>query len=55
MLDRHMSDVNGYSYGFQGQEKDDEVKGEDNSINYKFRMHDPRLGRFFAVDPRNTI
>jgi RHS repeat-associated protein len=40
-----------YRYGFQGQEKDDEVKGEGNSINYKFRMHDPRLGRFFAVDP----
>src|SRR5690606_10928000 len=40
-----------YRYGFQGQEKDDEVKGEGNSINYKFRMHDPRVGRFFAVDP----
>lgn len=40
-----------YSYGFQGQERDDEAKGSGNSINYKFRMHDPRLGRFFAVDP----
>jgi len=40
-----------YRYGFQGQEKDDEVKGEGNSINYKYRMHDPRIGRFFAVDP----
>jgi RHS repeat-associated protein len=40
-----------YRYGFQGQEKDDEVKGNGNSINYKFRMHDPRVGRFFAVDP----
>lgn len=40
-----------YCYGFQGQEKDDEVKGEGNSINYKYRMHDPRVGRFFAVDP----
>ncbi len=40
-----------YRYGFQGQEKDDEIKGEGNSINYKFRMHDPRIGRFFAVDP----
>ena len=41
----------GYRYSFQGQEKDDEVKGEGNSINYKYRMHDPRVGRFFAVDP----
>jgi len=40
-----------YLYGFQGQEKDDEIKGEGNSINYNFRMHDPRLGRFFAIDP----
>ena len=40
-----------YRYGFQGQEKDDEVKGTGNSINYKYRMHDPRIGRFFAVDP----
>jgi RHS repeat-associated protein len=40
-----------YRYGFQGQEKDDEVKGEGNSINYKYRMHDARIGRFFAVDP----
>ncbi|SHI45869.1 RHS repeat-associated core domain-containing protein [Flavobacterium haoranii] len=40
-----------YRYGFQGQEKDDEIKGEGNSINYTFRMHDPRVGRFFATDP----
>jgi len=40
-----------YRYGFQGQEKDDEVKGAGNSVNFKYRMHDPRLGRFFAVDP----
>jgi RHS repeat-associated protein len=40
-----------YRYSFQGQEKDDEIKGDGNSINYKYRMHDPRVGRFFAVDP----
>jgi len=43
--------LDSYRYGFQGQEKDDEIKGEGNSLNYKFRMHDPRIGRFFAVDP----
>ncbi|SRX75266.1 phosphodiester glycosidase family protein [Aequorivita antarctica] len=47
---RH-ANTSGYRYGFQGQEMDDEIKGEGNSINYKFRMHDPRIGRFFAVDP----
>ncbi len=41
----------GHRYGFQGQEKDDEVKGEGNSVNYKYRMHDPRIGRFFSLDP----
>ena len=40
-----------YRYGFQGQEKDDEVKGEGNSLNYTFRMHDPRVGRFLSLDP----
>jgi RHS repeat-associated protein len=40
-----------YRYSFQAQEHDDEIKGIGNSINYKYRMHDTRLGRFFAVDP----
>ncbi|NOQ76106.1 MAG: hypothetical protein GQ574_29150 [Crocinitomix sp.] len=48
---RSETDGSGYRYGFQGQEMDDEVKGEGNSVNYKYRMHDPRIGRFFAVDP----
>ena len=38
---------NSYRFGFQGQEEDDETGW----IHYKYRMHDPRLGRFFAVDP----
>lgn len=46
-----MTNSTGYRYGFQGQEVDNEIKGEGNSVNYKYRMHDPRLGRFFAVDP----
>jgi RHS repeat-associated protein len=45
-----------YRYGFQGQEKDNEIKpgtgsSDGNSVNFTYRMHDPRLGRFFAVDP----
>ncbi|MEL1244930.1 RHS repeat-associated core domain-containing protein [Flavobacterium sp. DGU11] len=40
-----------YRFGFQGQERDDELKGPGNSLNYTYRMHDPRIGRFFAVDP----
>ncbi len=47
---RHQNTAD-YRYGFQGQEMDDEIKGEGNSLNYTFRMHDPRVGRFFAIDP----
>ena len=36
-----------YRYGFQEQEQDQET----GLVNYKYRMHDPRIGRFFAVDP----
>lgn len=45
------TEYDAYRYGFQEQEKDDEIKGAGNSVNYKHRMEDPRLGRFFAVDP----
>jgi len=38
---------NAYRWGFQGQEEDRETGW----VNYKYRMHDPRTGRFFAVDP----
>ena len=47
---RH-ANTSDYRYGFQGQEMDNEIKGEGNSVNYKYRMHDPRVGRFFARDP----
>ncbi|PIV48651.1 MAG: hypothetical protein COZ75_08805 [Flavobacteriaceae bacterium CG_4_8_14_3_um_filter_34_10] len=50
MPGRH-ANTSDYRYGFQGQEMDDEIKGEGNSVNYKYRMHDPRVGRFFATDP----
>ena len=46
-----IQNIERYRYGFQGQESDNEIKGTGNSINYKYRMHDPRVGRFFAVDP----
>jgi RHS repeat-associated protein len=40
-----------YRYGFNGQEKDNEVKGVGNSLDFKFRVYDSRLGRFMSVDP----
>lgn len=41
-----------YRFGFQGQEKDDELHGSTGtSLNFEFRMHDPRVGRFLSIDP----
>jgi len=47
---RHGSS-NSYRYGFNGKEKDDELKGEGNSLDFDARMLDPRVGRWFAIDP----
>ena len=47
---RHGSS-NSYRYGFNGKEKDDELKGIGNSYDFGARMLDPRVGRWFARDP----
>jgi RHS repeat-associated protein len=39
-----------YRYGFNGMEKDDELKGETNSYDFGARMYDPRVGRWLSVD-----
>ncbi|MGV7108071.1 thrombospondin type 3 repeat-containing protein [Flavobacterium sp. U410] len=39
-----------YRYGFNGMEKDDEIKGEGNSISYTERNYDPRIGRWTNPD-----
>ena len=41
----------GYSYGFNGMEKDDDVKGSGNSYTTEFRQYDPRVGRWLSLDP----
>jgi len=41
----------GYRYGFNGQEKDDNIKGAGNSYDFGGRsIYDGRLGRFISVD-----
>lgn len=40
-----------YRYGFQKQEKDNEIYGEGNAISFTHRVEDTRLGRFFSTDP----
>lgn len=37
-------------YSYQGQEMDNEVKGEGNSYDFGARMYDSRLGKFLSID-----
>ncbi len=40
-----------YRYGYQGKEKDDDVKSNGNSYDFGARFYDPRLGRWLSRDP----
>ncbi|WP_262895831.1 HNH/endonuclease VII fold putative polymorphic toxin, partial [Aureivirga marina] len=50
-LPNRFGNSDAYRYGFQGQERDDEVKGEGNSYDFGARMLNSRIGRWFARDP----
>lgn len=41
-----------YRYGFQGQERDDEISGSGNSYTAMFWQYDSRLGRRWNLDPK---
>ena len=43
-----------YRYGYQGSEKDNEIKGEGNSYTTHYRLLDPRVGRWLTRDPKVT-
>jgi hypothetical protein len=42
-----------YRYGFNGFEKDDEIKGSGNHLSFNDFGYDPRLGRRWRVDPHS--
>jgi RHS repeat-associated protein len=44
---------NGYRFGFNGQEKEDDIYGEGNTYDLGLRMYDARLARMFSIDPRS--
>jgi RHS repeat-associated protein len=44
------SSAGAYRYGFNGMEKDDEVKDNSNSYDFGARMYDPRLARWLSTD-----
>ena len=39
-----------YRYGFNGMERDDEVKGSGNSMDFGARIYDSRVGRWLSTD-----
>ncbi len=49
-LDGRTVSVDGYRFGFNAQEKDDEIKGEENSYDFGNRMYDQRIARFIRMD-----
>ena len=51
MPGRSFSSGDGYRYGFNGMERDDEVKGSGNSYDFGARIYDSRIGRWLALDP----
>jgi RHS repeat-associated protein len=44
-------DKDRYRFGFNGAEKDNEMKGVGNSLDFGARMYDSRVGRFNSIDP----
>jgi len=50
-INERIHDVSKYRYGFQKQEMDNEVSGFGNHYEFKYRGYDPRIGRFWSVDP----
>ncbi len=55
MPNRHFTPAEGYRYGFNGKENDNEVKGNGNQQDYGERIYDPRLGRFLSIDPLTMV
>jgi RHS repeat-associated protein len=44
-------EITNYRFGFQGQEKINEISGTGNHINFTYRGYDIRRGQFWSIDP----
>jgi RHS repeat-associated protein len=51
LYESEKSGVGAYRYGFNGVEKVNEVAGEGNHYEFKYREYDPRIAKFWSVDP----
>jgi len=48
---RNGEQLSSYRYGFNGMEKDNEAKNDNNHYTTPFRQYDPRIGRWMSLDP----
>lgn len=51
MNERKYALGDGYRYGFNGKENDNEIKGTGNQQDYGARIYDPRVARWLSLDP----
>lgn len=42
----------GYRFGFNGKENDNEVYGNGNCVAFEARIYDSRIGKFLSIDPK---
>jgi RHS repeat-associated protein len=47
---RNYVDFQNFRYSFNGKEKDNEISGEGNNLDFGARIYDNRLGRFLTID-----
>jgi len=45
------SDSTNYRFGFNGTERENEISGQGNNLDFGARIYDSRLGRWFSIDP----
>lgn len=55
MPNRKYAADDGYRYGFNGKEKDNEIKGDGNSYGAEYWEYDPRIGRSWNLDPKPNV
>jgi RHS repeat-associated protein len=46
--------VEEYGFGYCGKEKDNEIKGDGNSLDFGARIYDSRLARWLSIDPHSS-
>ena len=55
VMEERTGSAEGYRFGFNGKESDNEVYGTGNVYDYGFRVYNPRLGRFLSQDPLSSF